>query len=319
MKWRKLGQIFEFSKSPFKNEFVSHSQSPQAVVFDNFVRVYFSTRKKDKTGKFLSHVQFVDFDKKFENIINYSKHEVIPLGNLGCFDEHGIFPFSPTSFGDKLYAYTDGWTRRVSVDIDSGVGFAFSSDGGNTFKKLGDGPVLSSSLYEPFLVGDPFVRIFLGKFYMFYIFGKKWCEKTEEHEPERVYKIGYAISDDGINWKKMNREIIKDKIDENECQALPTVIKIGGSYHMFFCYRHMISFREKKEKAYRLGYAFSDDLVNWKRNDDKGGIAASDKGWDSAMMCYPHVFHCDEKIFLLYNGNEFGRFGFGIAVLEEMT
>ena len=34
------------------------------------------------------------------------------------------------------------------------------------------------------------------------------------------------------------------------------------------------------------------------------------------MMCYPHLFECDGRICLLYNGNEFGKHGFGLATLE---
>ena len=33
------------------------------------------------------------------------------------------------------------------------------------------------------------------------------------------------------------------------------------------------------------------------------------------MQCYPHVFECHGKVYLLYNGNEFGRTGFGLAVI----
>ncbi len=40
-------------------------------------------------------------------------------------------------------------------------------------------------------------------------------------------------------------------------------------------------------------------------------------GWDSDMQCYPYVFECDGDIYLLYNGNEFGRWGFGVAQLER--
>ena len=319
MRWKKLGQIFEFEKSPLKDSFVSHAQSPQAVVFKDFIRVYFSTRKKDKFGKFLSYVQYVDYTLDFKDIIRFSTHEIIPLGNLGCFDEHGIFPISPTSYQDKIYVYTNGWTRRCSVDVDSGIGFAVSTDQGETFQKLGDGPILSASLYEPFLVGDAFVRVFNGQFYMFYIFGKKWCEATEDNAPERVYKIGYALSEDGINWQKANRCIIEDKIDENECQALPTVIKIADRYHMYFCYRHMTGFRTDKEKGYRLGYAYSDDLTNWTRNDKQGGIEPGSSGnWDSDMLCYPNLVEVQGKIYLLYNGNQFGKQGFGLAELEEV-
>ncbi len=33
-------------------------------------------------------------EKTFKKIINVSQHTVIPLGNLGCYDEHGIFPLN---------------------------------------------------------------------------------------------------------------------------------------------------------------------------------------------------------------------------------
>ncbi|HSX31630.1 MAG TPA: hypothetical protein VLF43_00055 [Candidatus Saccharimonadales bacterium] len=317
MKWQKLGQIFDFKASPFAERFVSHAQSPQALVLEDRVRVYFSTRLIDSPGNFLSHVQYVDYSKDFKETLGHSDHEVIPLGTLGTFDEHGIFPLSPVQVGDKVYGYTNGIARRVSVAVETGVGFAVSHDNGRTFQKDSDGPVLSATTYEPFLVGDPFVRFFENEFHMYYLFGKKWSEATDEHASERVYKIGHARSKDGINWVKTNKQIIPDKIDENECQALPTVIKIGSRYHMYFCYRHMTGFRTEKGKGYQLGYAYSDDLTTWTRDDDDAGIGLSDDGWDSEMMCYPNIFECDGKVYLLYNGNTFGQGGFGLAVLAD--
>jgi hypothetical protein len=313
--WKKMGQIFEFDKSPFKDEYVSHAQSPQALVLDDRVRVYFSTRKVDEPGKFLSYVQYIDYDHYFKSSIGHSQHEVITLGKVGCFDEHGIFPLSPTKVGGKIYGYTNGISRRVSVAVETGAGYAVSASNGKTFKKLGDGPILTASIHEPFLVGDPFVRVFNGKFHMFYIFGKKWSEETNEHASERVYKIGHATSDDGINWQKIGKQIIKSKLNENECQALPSVIKIGKRYHMYFCYRHMVGFRNEKGKGYKLGYAYSDDLASWTRDDENAGIELSEKGWDSEMMCYPNIFESSGSIYLLYNGNNFGKDGFGLAKL----
>ena len=86
---------------------------------------------------------------------------------------------------------------------------------------------------------------------------------------------------------------------------------------MYFCYREATGFRKDKTRGYRLGYAYSLDLITWIRDESKIGIKFSEEGWDSEMMCYPHIFKCDDKVYLLYNGNEFGRYGFGIAVLEE--
>jgi hypothetical protein len=85
---------------------------------------------------------------------------------------------------------------------------------------------------------------------------------------------------------------------------------------MYFCFRYATDFRNNRDKAYRIGYAFSDDLEIWTRDDDSVGIDVSEGSWDSDMLCYPHVFNCEDKIYMLYNGNEFGRFGFGLAVLE---
>lgn len=317
MKWQKLGQIFDFDTSPFKGRYVSHAQSPQALVLDDRVRVFFSTRKVDKPGKFVSHVEYVDYDLGMKEVIGYSEEEVIPLGGLGCFDEHGIFPLSPTKVGDKVYGYTNGIARRVSVAVETGIGFAVSTDNGKTFQKHGEGPLLAASLHEPFLVGDPFVRVFDDTFYMFYLFGKKWSEPTANQPAERVYKIGQATSKDGINWDRTDagKTIITDKIGENECQALPTVIKIGDRYHMYFCYRHMQGFRNEEGKGYQLGYAQSKDLVTWTRDDSQAGIGLSEDGWDADMMCYPNIFTCTGDTYLLYNGNDFGRTGFGLAKL----
>ncbi|SFL45325.1 glycoside hydrolase family protein [Pelosinus propionicus] len=317
MKWRKMGQIFSFEDFNFRKEFVSHSQSPQAVVFDDYVRIYFSTRQKSENGKFLSKVQFIDFDKSFTKIINQSTKEVIKLGELGTFNEHGIFPFNPVKYKNKICAYTTGWTRRSSVDVDSGIGLAISHDGGESFEKMGDGPVLSTSLNEPFLVCDGFVRVFNDMFHMWYIYGTEWKVFEQNQEPERTYVIGHATSVDGINWVKEGRQIIESKYD-GECQALPSIIQIGSRYHMYFCCRNSYDFRKNPQNSYRLGYAYSDDLINWIRDDENVGIEVSKTGWDSEMMCYPHIFEMDNEIYMLYNGNEFGRYGFGLAKLEEI-
>jgi hypothetical protein len=152
---------------------------------------------------------------------------------------------------------------------------------------------------------------------MWYIYGYKWIVDPSEDTPQRVYRIVHAKSIDGISWEKEGRNIITHKLNENECQALPTVNHFNNRYHMFFCYREATGFRKIKERGYRIGYAYSKDLVNWSRDDDNAGIDISKEGWDSEMLCYPHIFKCNDKIYLLYNGNEFGRFGFGLAVLEE--
>lgn len=318
MKLKKLGKIFDPTQHRLPNACVQFAQSPQALVFDDFVRIYFSTRAVDPTnGKYLSHIAFVDMHKNLREIIRVSEKTVIPLGGLGCFDEHGIFPMNVLRHGGQIYGYTCGWNRRVSVSVDTGVGLAVSHDDGLTFERMGAGPVLGASLHEPCLVGDGFVKVIGGNFHMWYIFGTGWKRFAPNAPADRTYKIGHAVSTNGIDWvKEEARQIIDDRLGADESQALPTVVEIGGRHHMFFCFRESFDFRQANKRGYRIGHAYSDDLLNWTRDDANPQLDIGDGEWDSEMQCYPHAFECDGHFYLLYNGNEFGRHGFGLAEIE---
>jgi hypothetical protein len=317
MRWRRLGKVFDPADHGLPDGCTAFAQAPQALVFEDFVRVYFSTRAVDAHGKFLSHVAFVDLRKNLRDVIGVSRRPALPLGELGCFDEHGIFPMNVLRVGDQIWGYTTGWNRRVSVSVDTAIGLVVSRDGGSSFKRIGDGPVLGPSLREPCLVGDAFVRQIAGSFHMWYIFGTGWRREAPQLAAERTYKIGHAVSSDGIEWRKEEaRQIVVDRLGADESQALPTVIALGERWHMFFCYRESFDFRRSATRGYRIGHAWSDDLVDWTRDDDDPFLPLEPYAWDSDMQCYPNVFECEGRIYLLYNGNEFGRHGFGLAVLE---
>ena len=317
MKWHKIGKVFDPRDHELANNCFEFAQSPQALVLDDRVRVYFSTRERDSVGKYLSHVAYVDYSRDMSVLLGVANYEVLPLGGLGCFDEHGIFPINVFDDGERVLAYTTGWNRKVSVSVDASIGLAISHDRGQTFERFGNGPLLSASLHEPFLVADAFVQRFQDLYHMWYIYGTKWQLFDGNDQADRVYKIAHATSVDGLSWNRDGRQIVSDRLNENECQALPSVIFLDGKYHMYFCYREADGFRNVLNRGYRIGYATSIDLENWTRDDSKAGIDLSVEGWDSEMQCYPYIFDCDGQVFLLYNGNEFGRHGFGLAVLDK--
>ncbi len=316
VKWEKLGLVFRPTEHALPNRCVEFAQSPQSLVLPDRVRVYFSTRERDSVGKYLSHIAYADFSRDMRQLLGISTQSVLPLGGLGCFDEHGIFPINVLRQDDRVLAYTTGWNRKVSVSADASIGLAISHDDGQTFQRYGTGPLLTASLHEPFLVADAFVRRYEDVYHMWYIYGTKWQKFHEAEPPDRVYKIAHATSSDCIHWQRNGQQIISDRLNADECQALPTVICLDGTYHMYFCYRQAYGFRKDSSRAYRLGYAQSNDLKKWVRNDELAGIDVSSEGWDSQMQCYPHLFECGGNVFLLYNGNEFGRHGFGLAVLH---
>lgn len=313
--WRKLGKVFtpqEVAGRPWLKEF---AQAPATLVFDDFVRVYFSCRPPpDANGQYVSYSAFVDLDRaNLLNVRALAEQPILSLGGLGEFDEFGTYPVSVTREGDEVRAYYAGWTRCESVPFNVAIGVASSRDGGRTFTKLGNGPVLTCTPNEPFVLSGPKVRRFHDQWQLFYIAGRKW--KLVDGRAEPVYKIRMATSTDGIRWQKLDRDLIESRIEEDEAQASPDVFYANGKFHMFFCYRYSCHYRGK-QNGYRIGYAASTDLLNWVRDDAKAGIDVSEQGWDAEMISYPHVFELDGKTYMAYLGDQVGRYGFGLAILE---
>jgi len=315
MEWIKKGLVFEPKKFGGRPWMTSFAQGPATYITDDFVRVYFSCRPDaDANGQYVSYSSFVEFDrKKFPEILRVSDAPVMSLGGLGMFDEFGVYPFTILKDEKAFRAYYGGWTRCESVPFNVAIGVAESRDDGETFERLGQGPVLSYSPDEPFILSGPKIRKFGNTYFLYYISGKKWI--VDQGHPEPVYSIRLATSEDGINWTKHNKDLIEVKIEADECQASPDVIFYNGKYHMFFCYRYSRNYRGK-EGGYRFGYAVSDDAINWARKDEIVGIDISKDGWDSEMVSYPHVFELDGQMHMLYLGNSVGREGFGWAVLN---
>jgi hypothetical protein len=314
-KWKKLGKVFtpqDVSGRSWLHEF---AQAPATLLFDDFVRIYFSCRPSaDATGQYVSYSAYVDLERAdLFQIRDVSSEPILSLGDLGDYDEFGTYPVSVIRHENEVRAYYAGWTRCESVPFNVAIGMATSVDGGKKFTKKGRGPILSYSPNEPFVLSGPKIRRFNDVWFLWYIAGSKW--KYVDGKAEPVYKIRMATSTDGVSWSKINKDLIESRIEEDEAQASPDVFYANGKYHMFFCYRYSSHYRGK-QYGYRIGYASSLNLTDWERNDNKVGIDVSEHGWDAEMISYPHVFDLDGLTYMTYLGDQVGRYGFGLAVLD---
>ena len=310
------GLIFKISDfEPFAE--YSFAQSPQLIRIGDYFRIYFSARKITPDKYPESEILFVDFNSDFSKIVNYSRNQVLESPGVGSYDEHGVFPINPVRIGNqRLVAYLSGWSRRFAVPVETAIGLAESFDEGETFQRVGTGPILAASPDEPFLVGDPFVLKAKEDLYkMYYIAGQDWKYFPNEKDPQRIYKIRSATSLDGVNWTQDGFNLISDNLID-ECQALPSLVAFDGVYLMTFCYRYPDGFRNDPARGYRLGFAVSRDLITWERDDEIAEIGKHSSGWDDFMSCYPNLTLQDSNLILLYNGNNFGKEGFGLATFE---
>ena len=313
--WKKLGRIYNPNDYPDRNNWMyEFGLAPCTLIYDDFVRVYFGCRpQKDSKGQYVTYTTYLDLDRRnlFE-INGFAKAPVLTLGGCGTFDEFGTYPLSVVRRENDILGYYAGWTRCESVPFNVGLGIAVSRDGGVTFERLGPGPVLPYSVDEPFTMSGPKIRKFGDTYYLFSLAGKKWI--PIDGRPEICHKIRLATSRDGLDWLKVNKDLIPDAWDIDESQASPDVFFANGRYHMFFCGWVPKNFRQTKSR--KIGYAWSTDLLNWTRDDSKAGIDVSVDGFDNEMVAYPHVFELDGETYMLYLGNQVGRYGFGLAQLE---
>ena len=129
----------------------------------------------------------------------------------------------------------------------------------------------------------------MGLWRMWYISCVGW--PIVDDAPRHSYHLKYAESDDGIHWRRDGHVAIDFKDSNEYAISRPSVIKEGDLWRMWYSYRGT---------RYRIGYAESPDGRNWTRMDDKAGIEPSEKGWDSEMIEYPHVFdHKGGAIYVL--------------------
>jgi hypothetical protein len=313
--WKDLGLIFDVENCLLMPDWHnSHAQAPNAIIFDDFVRVYFTGRPiSDDGNNFISRAMYVDLDPEDNfRIIRVSPTPLLSLGGVGTFDEHGTYPFSVLRKNGQYVAIYGGWSRSVSVPFDISLGLAESYNGEN-FTKIGIGPILGPSLAEPYVITSPKLRFFKEKYFLTYTAGVKWFEY--QGRKEIIYKLRSAESLDLIHWERTADNLLPDVLGPDEAQACGDIIETNSGFHMFFCYRSAIDFRSDVRMSYKIGYAFSLDLHSWKRNDQFAGISSTPGSWDEQMCAYPNLFQYKGKTYILYLGNETGAAGFGAKQL----
>jgi predicted GH43/DUF377 family glycosyl hydrolase len=230
---------------------------------------------------------------------------VLDLGALGTFDDRGVTMSSIVSFEGRTYLYYTGWMLGVTVPFYLAAGLAVSDDRGLTFRRASAAPLLDRNDVDPLLTASPFVMIDNGLWRMWYVSGTAWS--VVDGATRHSYHIKYAESRDGVHWMRTGHVCLDYASEAEYAFARPCVLYDGHLYRMWYSYRG---------RRYRIGYAESRDGISWTRRDECG-LDPSGSGWDSEMVEYPWVFESDGRRYMLYNGDDYGRSGVGLAVWES--
>ncbi len=298
MGWIKRGRIFEPAKqAPWVG---SHAALPVVDTASDRCRVYFCSR--DSQGRSQIGYGELTLDPPLA-ISQLSAEPVLRPGPLGGFDDAGVTTSCLVRHEGCVFLYYTGWSRGVSVPFYLGTGLAISEDGGE-YRRLSPAPLLDRSAIDPYLTASPWVLVEGSVWRMWYVSGTAW--EIVNGEPRHKYHIKYAESRDGCDWVRSGIVCLDYEQDEFAF-GRPCVIRDEalGRYRMWYSVRGA---------TYRLGYAESADGISWRRADRRAGLSVSAEGWDSEMITYPVVFRRREVLYMLYNGNGYGRTGIGLAI-----
>ncbi|WP_235964892.1 glycoside hydrolase family protein [Caenimonas soli] len=280
----------------------SHAAVPIAEALGgDLFRIYFSTR--DSANRSHTGSLVLDITRPTQ-VIEIAPDPVLVPGELGEFDDSGAMASWLTQSAGRRHLYYIGWNLGVTVPFRNSIGLA-TSDGGSSFSRFANGPIVDRTMTEPHFCASCCVLEEKGFWRMWYLSCTGWSGAPGQ--PRHSYHIKYAESRDGIHWLREGSVAIDFSGPGEYAISRPCVLRDGDLWKMWYSHRG---------EAYRIGYAESPDGRTWLRKDSESGIDVSASGWDSEMIEYPFVFDHRGKRYMLYNGNGYGKTGFGLAVLE---
>ena len=303
MKWEKKGLIF---KPDGSSPWARHTalQPTPLVLNDGVIRVFTGMRDDDGVGR----VGYVDVKASNPGeVLGVSALPCLDIGQPGAFDENGVIPCAVVKRDEEIFLYYAGYMLGHRVRFIAFSGLAVSKDGGVTFTRYSRAPVTDRTDDELLFRAIHSILYDAGKWKVWYGAGNEFRTGNQKTLP--CYNIRYMESADGIRFPAKGVVALDIREDEHRV-GRPYVIKVNDTYRMFFG-------AGSEAEPYRLAYAESGDGINWQRKDDELGLTLSATGWDSQMMAYPAVVTWRDRTYMFYNGNEYGRTGFGYAELKE--
>ncbi|GAB0058358.1 hypothetical protein SIID45300_02707 [Candidatus Magnetaquicoccaceae bacterium FCR-1] len=295
--WEKRGLVIKPDQKFWWS--CTHAMVPTPLhIAGSVYRIYFSGR--DRYNR--SHIGYVVIDMHDPAVVlEYSSEPVLGLGALGCFDDNGVTPSCAVRVGDEIRLYYIGWNPGVTVRMHLFGGLAVSKDGGNTFQRWSQAPILERCPTDPYLNTAPWAVWSGEEWRLYYVCGTGW-----RHQDLPRYHIRMARSKDGLHWQRDGHVCIDFAGEHENALARPYVVLEEGIWKMWFAH---------KGEAYRLGYAESQDGCLWERMDERVGITVSSGvACDSEMIEYAAVINHHGQRIMYYNGNDYGKDGICLAV-----
>jgi len=289
----------------------SHAQLPTVLpMSERLWRVYFAARDSDNR----SHMLAVDLDPgDGMRIVAEHFEPLLQLGPPGAFDREGMAPGTAIQVDGQVRLYYGGLIVRKDVPGQAAIGLAISEDG-LTFRRAFAGPVHGLGPYDPYFTSAASVLKTADGYRMWYVGGTQW--QRTNGALELHYEIRSTRSPDGLIWDPRSETAVALQPPADTGLGRPWIAQAGSGTRLWLS-RRGESFRVPGGDAYHLVSIAADaqGLFSGTAEPVVFENPPNADDFDSWMQAYACIVPYGRDLVMLYNGNDFGRQGFGWARL----
>jgi hypothetical protein len=307
--WRREGQLV--SVKPGHAWWASHAQLPTVLpLSEDLWRIYFAARESSKR----SHIVAVDVDPNDGlRIVAEHLEPLLEIGSVGAFDRDGVLPSAAIVVDGQVRLYYCGVSVRHDVRAQVSIGLAVSDDG-LKFTRAFAGPVHGIGPFDPYVTSAPTVLRTDDGYRMWYVGGTQW--QDVDGFLDLSYEIRTTRSDDGLIWDPRSATAVGLRSLSKAGLGRPWIAEGNGSRQMWLS-RRGEPYRGPGEGAYHLASIAADAQGSFAGPAEplqfENPPVAGD--FDSWMQAYGCIVPHGADLVMLYNGDDFGRAGFGWARL----
>lgn len=308
MNWEKLGLIFDAAQHVNSSWFVNSALTPQPFAMGEKIRVFAGFR--DAIGA--SRIGYVDLDGKDPTqVLGVSKKPVLDLGRDGCFDDNGVIMGDVVNGPDGNYMFYVGFQLVKKAKFLAFSGVAISRDGGETFIRLSEAPILGRGPEQTTIGAIHTARYENGTWRLWFARGNGW--EIVNGMPYPQYHICYTETKDLLNIPRVALTCVTADHPVYRIGRPKVYRRTDGAYIM-------LATKGTVNGDYTPSLFSSKDGIEWVRHDDADvGLPLSSTGWDSETLCYPALISHGNNTFAVYNGNRMGLHGFGGAITSDIA
>lgn len=221
-------------------------------------------------------------------------------GNDTSYFSHGISVGQLCDLYGETVLTVMGWKRYQDRHWEGRIGYvSLDSDGNLT--ELAILPWMDLDEADPLSLSYPAVIGEQGSKSIWYGSTQTW----DAGNGEMIHVIKEAkLSKDGKIVK--SDQIIPYVLGSAQAFSRPAIVKIGQKFLMAYSYRGNTS-------KYRIGFMQIGDVKSASHLNGIPPFLTSDNAWESEMVEYPSFFHFNNQLYMLYNGNSFGKTGIGMV------